>query len=218
VNQATTLWPTNVSGPSAVAGGLNDRCEFRGVRAHLIVAGHVHQDADEHLPLLLGHCLLAALDVGLDADVGQGACLANHAVACPVSPYTVLMITRGGSWDDDAMAQKHLVELTDDLDGSSATETITFSLDGATYEIDLNDDNATRFRKSLDTFVDNARKINGPRRPAAKRTTTKTTAKASSASTDANEARSWLREHGHEVSDRGRIKNDLIALFQEASG
>lgn len=112
------------------------------------------------------------------------------------------------------MAQKHVVELTDDLDGSAATETITFSVDGATYEIDLNDENATRFRNSLDVFVDNARKVNGSRRSAAKRRAAKT----ASASTDANEARSWLREHGHEVSDRGRIKNDLIALFQEANG
>lgn len=116
------------------------------------------------------------------------------------------------------MAQKHVLELTDDLDGSAATETITFSIDGATYEIDLNDENATRFRNSLDAFVDNARKINRSRRPAAKRATTKTTAKTASVFTDAHEARSWLREHGHEVSDRGRIKNDLIALFQEASG
>ena len=40
------------------------------------------------------------------------------------------------------MAQKVLTMLTDDLDGSDASETITFGLDGVTYEIDLNTKNS----------------------------------------------------------------------------
>ena len=40
------------------------------------------------------------------------------------------------------MAQKVQVVLIDDLDGGDATETVTFGLDGATYEIDLSEQNA----------------------------------------------------------------------------
>jgi hypothetical protein len=42
------------------------------------------------------------------------------------------------------MAQKVQVLLVDDLDGGEATETVAFSLDGTTYEIDLSSDNATK--------------------------------------------------------------------------
>ena len=37
---------------------------------------------------------------------------------------------------------------TDDLDGSAADSTIRFGLDGAEYEIDLNDEHANTFRES----------------------------------------------------------------------
>jgi hypothetical protein len=40
------------------------------------------------------------------------------------------------------MSSKVLVVLEDDLDGSKASETVTFAIDGTQYEIDLNDQNA----------------------------------------------------------------------------
>ena len=45
------------------------------------------------------------------------------------------------------MAQKVQVLLVDDLDGSEATETVTFGLDGLSYEIDLSSGNAGRLRE-----------------------------------------------------------------------
>jgi hypothetical protein len=47
------------------------------------------------------------------------------------------------------MAQKVHIVLEDDLDGSAATETVSFGLDGKTYEIDLNDKNAAKLRDAL---------------------------------------------------------------------
>lgn len=35
------------------------------------------------------------------------------------------------------MARQETVTLTDDIDGGKADETVTFGLDGASYEIDL---------------------------------------------------------------------------------
>ncbi len=42
------------------------------------------------------------------------------------------------------MAQKVQVLLVDDLDGGEADETVTFALDGKTYEIDLTTANADK--------------------------------------------------------------------------
>src|SRR5437588_7375821 len=56
------------------------------------------------------------------------------------------------------MAQKVSITMTDDLDGSEATETVAFSLDGTAYELDLNARNAASMRKAFDKYVGAARK------------------------------------------------------------
>src|SRR5690349_24454619 len=62
------------------------------------------------------------------------------------------------------MAQKVQVLLVDDLDGSEATETVTFGLDGASYEIDLSSGNAGKLRKELAHYVEHARKASSQAR------------------------------------------------------
>lgn len=47
--------------------------------------------------------------------------------------------------------------LIDDLDGTEAGETVTFELDGKTYEIDLSSANANDLRQSLLPYVVRAR-------------------------------------------------------------
>ena len=47
------------------------------------------------------------------------------------------------------MAQKVQVLLVDDIDGGTAEETVTFSLDGVSYEIDLTTDHAAELRESF---------------------------------------------------------------------
>ncbi|WP_143263023.1 histone-like nucleoid-structuring protein Lsr2, partial [Amycolatopsis pretoriensis] len=51
------------------------------------------------------------------------------------------------------MAQRVHVEMVDDLDGSEASQTVPFSLDGVTYEIDLSEDNASALRDELARYV-----------------------------------------------------------------
>ena len=62
------------------------------------------------------------------------------------------------------MAQKTQVILVDDVDGSEANQTVTFALDGVTYEIDLNDEHAAALRESLEEWVGKARRTGGRRR------------------------------------------------------
>ena len=59
------------------------------------------------------------------------------------------------------MAQKVQVLLVDDIDGGTADETVTFGLDGVTYEIDLTAGHATELRDALAQWVGHARKVGG---------------------------------------------------------
>lgn len=66
------------------------------------------------------------------------------------------------------MAKKVQIILEDDIDGSEAAETVSFALDGTSYEIDLSDANAAKLRDSLALFVGHAQKVSGRRGSAKK--------------------------------------------------
>lgn len=59
------------------------------------------------------------------------------------------------------MATQTHVTIVDDIDGSVAVETVAFGLDGATYEIDLNEKNAKKLRDLLANYTANARQVGG---------------------------------------------------------
>jgi Lsr2 len=63
--------------------------------------------------------------------------------------------------NDEAMAKSVIVKLTDDLDGADADETVLFSLDGRSYEIDLTSANAASLRAAFKPFVEKARPHGG---------------------------------------------------------
>jgi hypothetical protein len=108
------------------------------------------------------------------------------------------------------MAQKVNIVLVDDLDGSEATETVSFGLDGTTYEIDLNDKNAGKLRDALANYVGHGRKVGAaPRRGARK-------AAAAAGGPSAKEIRDWARSNGHAVPERGRVSADVRAAYDKA--
>jgi hypothetical protein len=55
------------------------------------------------------------------------------------------------------MAKTVIVKLTDDIDGGDADETVHFSLDGKSYEIDVNKANADRVRAAFAPFIEKGR-------------------------------------------------------------
>jgi hypothetical protein len=114
------------------------------------------------------------------------------------------------------MAQKVVVELVDDLDGSASDDisTVTFGLDGASYEIDLTEDNAERLRESLAHFVGAARRTGGRIKRAANTTGPATRPTANREQTRA--IRDWARRNGFDLAERGRIPANVIAAFDEA--
>jgi Lsr2 len=106
------------------------------------------------------------------------------------------------------MAQKVQVLLMDDLDGTDASETVRFGLDGVAYEIDLSAGNAGQLRGSLADYVSHARKAGGSQRRSARR---------GSRAADAQDIagiRTWAREQGYDIKDRGRVPADLVAKYQ----
>ncbi|QGN58370.1 Lsr2 family protein [Nostocoides sp. HKS02] len=107
------------------------------------------------------------------------------------------------------MAQRVNIVLEDDLDGSEADETVTFALDGVTYEIDLNAANAAGLRDSLAPYVGHARRAGGRR--AAGRPSSRGGGKR-----DLADVRDWARKNGHKVSDRGRISAEIQAAYDKA--
>lgn len=47
------------------------------------------------------------------------------------------------------MAQRVHIVLEDDIDGSQAAETVSFALDGVSYEMDLSEENAEKLRNEM---------------------------------------------------------------------
>jgi hypothetical protein len=115
------------------------------------------------------------------------------------------------------MAQKVFVEMVDDLDGSVGEDvaTVGFALDGHSYEIDLNSENAEKLRQSLADFVAAARRQRSSRGSRAGKT--RAGAPADPASRERAQAiREWAREAGHDVSDRGRIPANIVEAYEAA--
>ena len=108
------------------------------------------------------------------------------------------------------MAQKVNIVLVDDLDGTEATETVSFGLDGTTYEIDLNDANAASLLEALSGYVGHARKVTGGGRR------TRRSSGGSSSSSNTKDVREWAKSQGMEVSERGRISADVQQAYDAA--
>ncbi|HEX2905089.1 MAG TPA: Lsr2 family protein [Jatrophihabitans sp.] len=114
------------------------------------------------------------------------------------------------------MAQKIQVLLVDDLDGGTATETVSFALDGSGYEIDLSAENANTLREALAPYIGHARRAarggartGSPNRPA------RGNARIDREQTQA--VREWARNNGHKVSERGRIPSSILEAYNAAN-
>jgi hypothetical protein len=113
------------------------------------------------------------------------------------------------------MAQKVQIMLEDDLDGSEATETISFSLDGASYEIDLNDTHAAELRDVFAPYVGAGRRAGRSAGSAASRRSAGRTG-GNGDKQRVQEIREWARTHGHKVSERGRLSAAVVEAYKAA--
>ena len=105
-----------------------------------------------------------------------------------------------------------VTQLVDDLDGGVADETVSFALDGRSYEIDLSQDNADMLRKALDEYVAHARK-------AGETTTRARKSVQGAAHRDPSQTRAireWAQRNNHAVSSRGRIPRPVVTAYEAA--
>ena len=105
------------------------------------------------------------------------------------------------------MARRTVIELTDDVDGNPAEETVSFALDGVSFEIDLSAGNAEALRETLAPWTTAARRVRNGRtavlRPA-------------EVGVDNRAVRAWARSNGIELSDRGRIPGGVVEQYRAA--
>jgi hypothetical protein len=116
------------------------------------------------------------------------------------------------------MAKRVIHELIDDINGQPADESLTFGLDGVQYEIDLTAKNATKLRDALAPFVAGGTKL---RRGVAAAPRGRTVRARVTARPDreVNQAiRDWARSKNIEVSDRGRIKQEIVDRYHADAG
>ncbi|GAB3116523.1 Lsr2 family protein [Streptomyces calidiresistens] len=113
------------------------------------------------------------------------------------------------------MAQKVQVLLLDDIDGGEADETVTFALDGKTYEIDLNSANAEKLRETLAEFIRAGRRAGTGRAARGGRSAAR--ASGGSGSADTARIRAWAKENGYEVNDRGRVPATIREAYEKAT-
>jgi hypothetical protein len=103
------------------------------------------------------------------------------------------------------MAKRVNTVITDDLDGSSAAEAVSFSFDGLAYEIDLGPANRERLRKSLEPFIDAGRRVRRRR-----------SSRSASAQLETATIRAWAMDQGMQVAERGRISADIVSKYNAA--
>ncbi|WP_394275204.1 Lsr2 family protein [Luteococcus sp.] len=103
------------------------------------------------------------------------------------------------------MAKRVQVILEDDLDGSVASETVAFAIDGVTYEIDLSDVHVEQLRSELQPWIAAGRRVGGRRNT-----------KKVKAGGDNGVIRTWALEKGLPVSPRGRISREIRDAYQAA--
>ena len=109
------------------------------------------------------------------------------------------------------MAQITEVRLVDDLDGGEAAESVAFSIDGKSYEIDLNEKHAAALRDAFAPFLGSARRAGGSS-PVGTRQ--KAFARAARPREETAAIREWANANGHVVSARGRIPSTVLEAYE----
>ncbi|MEU0213214.1 histone-like nucleoid-structuring protein Lsr2 [Streptomyces canus] len=108
------------------------------------------------------------------------------------------------------MVQRTVTIYTDDLTGTEGEDIAThnFSLDGVSYEVDLNPDSYQKLLDALGPFVQVGRKAGGSSRRGGER--------KPAAGPDAAKVREWAQSQGIEVNSRGRVPRDVIEKYEAA--
>ncbi|MDN3243031.1 histone-like nucleoid-structuring protein Lsr2 [Glycomyces tritici] len=112
------------------------------------------------------------------------------------------------------MAKQRVIHLIDDLDGTTADETLRFAIDEQVYEIDLSATHANELRRVLSRYQAKGRKLGRARllapgeRPRRRRNTSGESARV----------REWAKRNGYGVQPYGRVPNTILELYKASNG
>jgi hypothetical protein len=122
------------------------------------------------------------------------------------------------------MAKRETVVFTCDLhqgDMTEGVETVTFGLDGASYEVDACKEHREELHDAFARYMGAARRAgsgstggSGGRRTA--RTPSRSSSSGGSDREEVQRIREWAREHGHKVSERGRLSSSVLEAYRAA--
>ncbi len=110
------------------------------------------------------------------------------------------------------MARRTIVHLEDDLSGGDAEESVSFALDGRSFEIDLSGKNAEQLRQIFAPYISAGRPVRGSRVSGRR-----------SGGHDGDDlqpatVRAWANANGYAVSTRGRVSRELREAYRAAQG
>jgi Lsr2 len=103
------------------------------------------------------------------------------------------------------VATKTIVEWVDDIDGTAAAETVTFTIDGSSYEIDLSEKNAAKLRAVMSEWIAAGRR-SGHRKGRANR--------SAPDPAESTKARKWAVDNGFDVGPRGRLRAEVLDAYR----
>lgn len=107
-------------------------------------------------------------------------------------------------------------QLVDDIDGSvlevGEGETVHFSLNGTSYEIDLNADHAAELRAALEPYISAGRRAGSSGSTAR----TSSSRKRPARNPEVAAIRAWANDNGYTLSERGRIPAPVVEAYNAA--
>lgn len=117
------------------------------------------------------------------------------------------------------MARRIVHQLVDDIDGTvlevGEGETVHFSLNGTSYEIDLNSAHAEELRQALEPYITAGRRA-GTSTPAGGRSSSSSSRKRPSRNPEVAAIRAWAKENGYTLSERGRVPAPILDAYRAA--
>lgn len=118
------------------------------------------------------------------------------------------------------MARRIVHQLVDDIDGSvlevGEGETVHFSLNGTSYEIDLNPAHVEEMRAAFEPYIAAGRRAGSGGANRSSATRGGSARKRPARNPEVAAIRAWAKENGHSLSERGRIPADIVDAYNAA--
>ena len=112
------------------------------------------------------------------------------------------------------MAQKTVVTVVCDLDHDGeieGSETVSFTFDSTSYEIDVCPTHAKELHDAFASYAEHSRRSSASAVVGRRRKSRTGPGRERS-----SEIRTWARQRGHKVSERGRIPATIISEYEAA--